>query len=97
MIPSRLPRFRPARLLMAKSLKPMNGFDVEKWIGITRPFHATLLIATTCYLAIAGTVDGKDFLGLATVVVLFIFKDRSDEKTQSKVIEQIKELKKEGS
>ena len=66
--------------------------DVGKWSEATRPLVTILLIGTACYLAITGTVDPKDFLSLATVVILFWFKDRSDEKSKEQVTDQIRAI-----
>jgi hypothetical protein len=52
--------------------------DVTKWSEATRPLVTVVLIGTACYLAIVGTIDPKDFLSLATIVVLFWFKERAD-------------------
>lgn len=70
-----------------------NTFDVEKWVGLTRPLVTFMLIATACYLAIVGRIEVGRFLELVTIVALFWFKERSDEKNQRQVIEQIREIK----
>jgi hypothetical protein len=69
--------------------------DVEFWTAVTRPLVTLVLICTACYLAVMGTIDPKDFLSLATIVVLFWFKERQDEKSSQQVITQMKAIKEE--
>lgn len=66
--------------------------DVGKWSEATRPFVTVMLIGTACYLAVMGSIDAKDFLSLATIVVLFWFKERQDSKASEQATEQIKAI-----
>jgi lipopolysaccharide export LptBFGC system permease protein LptF len=67
--------------------------DVEFWTAITRPFVTIVLICAVSYMAIVGQVDSKDYLSLVTVVVLFWFRERSEEKVQQQVAAQVKVIK----
>ena len=66
--------------------------DVGKWSEATRPLVTLVLIGTACYLAVIGSIDAKDFLSLATIVVLFWFKERQDSKATEQATEQIRAI-----
>jgi hypothetical protein len=71
--------------------------DVGKWSEATRPLVTIMLIGTVCYLAIMYKIDAKDFLSLATIVVLFWFKERQDQKTSEQTLSQINAIKGTGN
>jgi hypothetical protein len=52
-----------------------------------------VLVAVYCYLAVIGKVSVEVFGGTVTMVVLFWFKSREDEKKDKQVLEAVKEAK----
>jgi hypothetical protein len=58
-----------------------------------RPFVTVVLVAVYCYLAVIGKVSVEVFGGTVTMVVLFWFKSREDEKKDKQVLEAVKEAK----
>lgn len=69
--------------------------EVDKLVSLTRPIVTVILISTLCWIVVTTvkpeTVDFKDFINLVTLVALFWFKSRDDEKradTVERVVRQ---------
>lgn len=58
----------------------------------TRQIVTLILILTASVMALRGMIDPKDFLSLVTLVALFWFKDRADDKAKAQTIEQLKTM-----
>jgi hypothetical protein len=58
-----------------------------------RPFVTVSLTLVFCYLAVMGDITADVFVPTVTMVLIYWFKSRDDEKKSEQVIAQIKESK----
>jgi len=57
-----------------------------------RPYITILMVTVFCYLAVVGTIGPEVFVPTVTMVVVYWFKSREEEKKGEQIIAQMKEV-----
>jgi hypothetical protein len=69
--------------------------ESEQLNGYVRPAVTIAFTGTFCYLSIIGTITPDVFVPTVTMVLIYWFKSRDEQKQGEQIIAQIKEAKKE--
>jgi len=69
--------------------------DSETLNGYVRPAVTIAFTAVFCYLAVIDKISSEVFVPTVTMVLVYWFKSRDEQKAGEQIIAQIKESKKE--